>query len=210
MVRAASMKSDVKQEILATGAGIVLEKGFNHTGIQEILKASGVPKGSFYFYFKSKEAYGIELVDFYNRHILKKIHASIDKKGACSAFEKLKYFFRYAFETLAANDYKGGCPIGNLSLEMADINERFRVKLKDTINQTKQQIADLLILAKEENDLDANADVHALSQFLFSSWEGTLMLMKVMKSTEPEDAFYDMVFNRVLNGNLMQRNVNDG
>ena len=51
--------------ILAEGARIIHENGYNNTGIQEILIAAGVPKGSFYFYFKSKEDFGLQLVDFY-------------------------------------------------------------------------------------------------------------------------------------------------
>ena len=58
-------KTDTKRKILEHGARLVHMKGFNHTGIQEILEVAGVPKGSFYFYFKSKEEFGLELVDYH-------------------------------------------------------------------------------------------------------------------------------------------------
>ena len=62
------MKTDTRQKILETGARIVHRKGFNHTGIQEILEAAGVPKGSFYNYFKNKEDFGLHVIDYYVVH----------------------------------------------------------------------------------------------------------------------------------------------
>lgn len=192
------MKANTKEKILATGAEIVLKKGFNHTGIQELLNAADIPKGSFYFYFGSKEAFGIELIDYYSRFIHENVSEYIRQMGATSALEQLRLMFEWAFKVLSKNDYKGGCPIGNLSLEMADINENFRIKLSETINGTRHHISTLLEKAKADKEIDASVDIGTLSEFLFSSWEGTLLLMKVMKTTTPQDAFFDMIFNKIL------------
>jgi TetR/AcrR family transcriptional regulator, transcriptional repressor for nem operon len=192
------MKATTKEKILESGADIVLQKGFNHTGIQELLKAADIPKGSFYFYFDSKEKFGIELIDYYSRFISENMTEYIRKNGATSALEQLKLMFEWSFKVMSLNDYKGGCPIGNLSLEMADINENFRIKLNETITDTRRQIKIFLEKAKDEGTLDASADVDTLSDFLFSSWEGSLMLMKVTKTTTPQNAFFNMVFNKVL------------
>ena len=54
-----------KGKILSAGAKLVWQKGFNDTGLQEILREAGVPKGSFYYYFDSKETFGLELIDVY-------------------------------------------------------------------------------------------------------------------------------------------------
>ncbi|MBW1898902.1 MAG: TetR/AcrR family transcriptional regulator, partial [Deltaproteobacteria bacterium] len=59
------MKENIKQKILAAGASIIHRKGYNHTGIQEILQTVGVPKGSFYFYFKNKEDFGLQVIDYF-------------------------------------------------------------------------------------------------------------------------------------------------
>lgn len=136
-------KTDTREKILAVGARIVHQKGFHHTGIQEVLEAANVPKGSFYFYFRSKEAFGIELIDYYNRLISQKMADYVQEKGPASALGRLKHLFDYAFTALAANDFKGGCPIGNLSLEMADINEQFRLKLHEAIDEMKGRVATL-------------------------------------------------------------------
>jgi TetR/AcrR family transcriptional regulator, transcriptional repressor for nem operon len=191
------MKTDTREKILAAGADIILQKGFNHTGIQEILNASDVPKGSFYFYFNSKEDFGLELIDYYQ----KRIAAGIEKYGRDKPDDpvsKLRQIFEWAFEVLRENGFKGGCPIGNLSLEMADINENFRVKLQESIIRIKKRICELIDEAKQWNQIDGFLDSQMLSDFIFSSWEGTLLLMKVSKSRAPEESFLNVIFHTVL------------
>ena len=57
-------KIDIKDKILVAGARIIHRKGFNHTSIQKVLKAADVPKGSFYFYFKNKQDFGLQVLEF--------------------------------------------------------------------------------------------------------------------------------------------------
>ncbi len=56
-----------KEKILMTGADLVQHKGFKNTSIQDILKAAAIPKGSFYYYFDSKEDFGLQLIDYPTR-----------------------------------------------------------------------------------------------------------------------------------------------
>src|SRR5215467_15078216 len=57
-----SAKVTTKGALVDAGLHLMLEKGYHHTGIQEVLQAAGVPKGSFYYYFPSKEAFGREVI----------------------------------------------------------------------------------------------------------------------------------------------------
>ena len=191
------MKENTKERILSTGAEIIHKKGFNNTGIQELLKSAKIPKGSFYFYFDSKEDFGLQLVDFYRNWISENITAYVRDK-ADTALSRLWHMFDWSFKSLEKSDFKGGCPIGNLSLEMADINENFRIKLDETIRMIRGRIAEDLNRAQIENEIDENQDIESLADFLFSSWEGTLMLMKVTKSTSPKDSFFSTVFEKIL------------
>ena len=194
------MKADTKERILATGAQIIHKKGFNNTGIQELIKSANIPKGSFYFYFNSKEDFGLQLVDFYQKWISENIENFVKDKGH-TALSQLRRMFDWSFLSLEENNFQGGCPFGNLSMEMADINEKFRIKLDETIRQIRRRIAALLNKAREEKEIEESLDIEALSDFLFSSWEGTLMLMKVTQSTAPKDAFFSMIFGKILRQN---------
>ena len=63
------MRDNTRNKLIETGAAIIHLKGFNNTGIQEILEAADVPKGSFYNYFRNKEDFGLQVVDFFVEYI---------------------------------------------------------------------------------------------------------------------------------------------
>ena len=53
-----STKATTKAVLVDAETRLILEQGYHQTGIQDVLQAAGVPKGSFYYYFPSKEAFG--------------------------------------------------------------------------------------------------------------------------------------------------------
>ena len=57
------MRENARDKIIAAGVEMVAASGFNATGIDAILKAAGVPKGSFYHHFGTKENFGIEVIN---------------------------------------------------------------------------------------------------------------------------------------------------
>ena len=86
------VKEDTKQKIIEVGAQIIHQKGFHHTGIQEVIKAAGIPKGSFYFYFASKEDFGIEVIDYFrNKH--REIVTPIVSDTSLSPVKRLERLF---------------------------------------------------------------------------------------------------------------------
>jgi TetR/AcrR family transcriptional repressor of nem operon len=85
------MKADAKTRLLRTGARIVHQKGFNDAGLQEILEEAQVPKGSFYFYFKSKEDFGLQLIDYYADFFLNKADEMSDAEDG-TYLERLKRY----------------------------------------------------------------------------------------------------------------------
>ena len=125
--------NETKERLLQIGAKYVHLKGYNHTGLQEVLKEANVPKGSFYFYFKSKEEFGLAIIDVFIDFFEKSIGYSLSDKSL-SGLERIKAFIITTIGILNDNDFVGGCPIGNLSLEMGDLNENFRIKLSDAFS----------------------------------------------------------------------------
>ena len=101
------MKTDTKTRILKAGARIVHTKGYLGTGIQEIAEAAKIPKGSFYFYFKSKEEFGLALIDYYRELI----EARMDDYVRDSSFppvQRIRRFFESLVESFVRNAFKGG------------------------------------------------------------------------------------------------------
>ncbi|AFM27495.1 TetR/AcrR family transcriptional regulator [Desulfomonile tiedjei] len=190
-------KETTKFRILTEGARIIHQKGFNHTGIQEILDAAEVPKGSFYFYFKNKDDFGLQLIDFYTQFIDSMAQSQLSLTGK-SPIERLRGFFRSMMSAAEEQGFKGGCPIGNLAQEMADQNEAFRTKMQEAFRRMSRNIAQCLKEARELKQVRQSLDPQETADFLLNSWEGALLRMKAENSLEPLLVFENMVFNSLL------------
>lgn len=193
------MKSHTKASILKATADIVRVNGYHSTGIEELVTAAGIPKGSFYFYFKSKEDFGLQLIDHYTEGIISWAER-LCSDTSTPPLSKLRGFFDRSFTALERNDFKGGCPIGNLSMEMADVSESFRQKLNGAFAAIKECIFALLQEARERGEIPDHLDVGQLCEFIVAGWQGALLQAKVTKSTAPRQAFEHMVFERLLKG----------
>jgi TetR/AcrR family transcriptional repressor of nem operon len=160
------------------------ERGFNGTGLQDILDASGVPRGSFYYYFRSKEELGEAVLERHLREFLEKVDSSL--AGPPGRFlERLGALFRSAIENFRSSGCRGGCIAGNFALEVSDINERLRKRDETFFSHMERLFEKHLAPAVASGELRADVNPRNVAQFLVGSWEGALLLMKVKKSVEP-------------------------
>jgi len=190
-------KMSAKESIIRQGAIIVHSKGYNNTGLSDILNAAGVPKGSFYFYFKSKDEFGLALLDFYWEFIQSMFEKYCSDK-IIPPLKRLENFMDAYRDLFIRMGHRGGCPIGNLMQEMSDLNEDFRVKVSDIYSRMKDGMARLLEEASEREDIPDSVDPDRTAQFILNSWEGSIMHMKLAKTSEPLELFKQMVFEQIL------------
>lgn len=190
-------KKNAKLLLLEKGAEIVLQKGYNHTGIQEILKAAGIPKGSFYFYFTNKEDFGLQLIDYYARGIDMVMDNCFADKGI-SPVNRLKRFFETLIMHQKEKNFKGGCPIGNIAQEMGDINDSFGVAINSVFYRMRDKIGYCIKEAQGVGEMTDNFDPFEMADFIINSLEGALLRMKVVKSTEPLDLHCKIILEYLL------------
>ena len=152
------MKEDTKNRILEIGAEIIHLKGFNHTGIQEILNAAGVPKGSFYNYFKNKEDFGLQAIDHFVRHF-ESLAGSILEDASLSPLTRIRGILEAFIGFFRSKDFAYGCPIGNLSQEMGDLSPAFQEKLKGAMDSTVEIYARLIEEAQKAGEVSPLLDV---------------------------------------------------
>lgn len=190
-------ENNIKMNLLEKGSEIVHKKGFNHAGIQEILAAAGVPKGSFYFYFKSKEDFGLQLIDFHAGFFLTFLDQCV-QDTRLKPVERIRFFFNHFLSVLEENNFQGGCPLGNIAQEMSDQSESFRIKLMEVFEQSKRKIAECLIEAQRSGELNASLDAQEAADFIFNSWHGTLMRTKVIRNSGAYAVFNKMIFTEFL------------
>ena len=190
------MKRDTKQHLLEKGLEIFSKKGFNYTGIQEILETANVPKGSFYHYFKSKEDFGLQVIEYYMDGALTHMRAYLrDMEG--SPLTRIRRFFEDGC-SLAEPEHARGCLVGNMSQEMGGVNAAFEKKLDEKWRIMTREIAACIQAAHDSDEIHLEQDAEETAEFLLSSWQGALMRMKVARSDKPLRIFMDVAFDRLL------------
>ena len=191
------MKESAREKIIAVGVEIVAVSGFNATGIDAILKAAGVPKGSFYHHFGTKENFGIEVINLFAENYTKKLHDYLDDE-ALAPLQRIRRYLEESIERTVQDNFSKGCLIGNLGQELAAQSERFRCRLEEVFHDWLGLFAKCLHEAQQAGELNPGLDPQSLAGFLLSGWEGAILRAKVMRSPEPLKQFVTVLFTRVL------------
>lgn len=174
---------DTRQHILDTGYRIIAGKGFSGVGLNEILQTAGVPKGSFYHYFKSKELYGQALIEDYFTDYLAGIDAIFQAEGETGRQRLLRYWQRWIDSQCAeCTDQK--CLVVKLSAEVADLSDSMRISLRDGTDRIIARIAACLETGREDGSLPA-LDAVITAKMLYQVWLGASLLAKLHRSSEP-------------------------
>ncbi len=169
-------------------------QGFNATGISDIVKAAGVPKGSFYNHFSSKEESALEALNRYGASLRFEMLAAPDSPP----LDRLRAHFEFLSRDTVENGFVRGCLVGNFGAEVADHNEEIRAAVKRGFDGWTARIRQVLAEAQEAGDLDGDLDIEATALFILSAWEGTLIAARADKSASAVDAFFRTVFGVLL------------
>jgi len=190
-------KQDTKQALLEVGMDMMLERGYTNTGIQEVLTALSIPKGSFYHYFESKEAYAIEIIRHYDADFSVSLMRVL-RNPEQSPIDRLRAFCADSKTNFAAQHCRKGCLVGNLSQEMADQSESLRQELSRVMGKWCDIFAACIDEGQKIGDITNSRTARELAEFFLSSWGGAMMWSKTLKSVGPIDIFIDLIFQDVL------------
>lgn len=184
---------DTRELLLRAGLEVLTEKGFSATGIDEVLGRVGVPKGSFYHYFDSKEAFGLELIQRYGDFFAHKLDRHL-RNTALSPLGRLHAFIDDAKAGMARFGYRRGCLIGNLGQEMGALPESFRTRLQETFKDWQRRFASCLAEAQEAGELARDVDTRQVAAYFWIGWEGAVLRAKLEQSPAPLDLFAGFFF----------------
>ena len=186
-------KDHKRTAILDAGADLMLRKGYHGTGIQEIVDAVGVPKGSFYNYFRSKEDFALTAMEHTSRNHISGFEAALTD-GSRSPRQRIIDQYRSmvaAYET--SQSYTTGCFVGNLCQELADTNTGVAEKAEYLFRIYTTALARCIRSAQDAREIDRHADPDRLAEAIFNSWEGAILRMKSSRSIQPLNAFLGML-----------------
>jgi TetR/AcrR family transcriptional repressor of nem operon len=179
-----STTNDTRQHILDTGQAIIGGKGFSAVGLNEILQAAGIPKGSFYHYFGSKEAFGEALLESYFTGFFATLDALFNRPGL-SAAERLMNYVTYWFETQASCDPKGRCLAVKLAAEVSDLSEAMRAVLEQGTDRTIGRLAGMIEEGIADGSLPEHLNARAMAATLYQLWLGASVCAKIARDGAP-------------------------
>ncbi|MFW6206543.1 MAG: TetR family transcriptional regulator C-terminal domain-containing protein [Gemmatimonadota bacterium] len=186
---------ETKQRLLDVGMGLLLKHGYADLGIQRVLSAADVPKGSFYHHFESKEDFALQIVDQY----MDEVHAGLDEclgDESSPPLERVRGFFEATVEKYRDEGLMG-CLLGGLGQELSGVSETFRHKLEDCLSQIADRVAGCLEEARARGELPPERDPTEMAHVLVDCWEGAALRSRMRRDPRPLESMLDFYFGSV-------------
>jgi TetR/AcrR family transcriptional regulator, transcriptional repressor for nem operon len=194
------MAQDTREILLEVGNTLFMERGYAGTGLQDILRGAGVPKGSFYHHFGSKEEFGLQLVERFAAVGLAELERRLAEE-TLPHLQRLRRFFEAAVEGLGQQGCcRGGCLMGTLGHELANVSEPIRQRVTALFRRWQGRIEGCLRSAQEAGELPGESDPAQLAAYCLLAWEGALQQMKIQRDTAPLRVFLAVTFGPLLAG----------
>jgi TetR/AcrR family transcriptional regulator, transcriptional repressor for nem operon len=181
-----------KQKLLEAGMTMLLQRGYHDLGIQAVLDETGVPRGSFYHHFESKEDFALQVVDLY----MDGVHAGLDaclSDVARPPFDRIRGFFDATQEKYRTEGYLG-CLLGGLGQELSGVSESFARKIEGCFEAIASRMAGCLEEARRRGELPPDTDPHELAELLVDCWEGAALRTRLRRDPAPLKAMLDFYF----------------
>jgi TetR/AcrR family transcriptional repressor of nem operon len=188
-------RSSNREQIVEAGLKCLVEKGFNAVGVQDITDTAGVPKGSFYNHFESKEALGVEIVERYGANQTRR---EILTDPSVPPLQRLRRHFDRISALFAESHFKRNCILGGFSAELANQSETIRESLRKLYGQWTKDIEATIAEAQAKGEIANKTKASDLAAFLLDSYEGALLRARVERSRKPFDRFMKFAFGQLL------------
>ncbi|ABA87696.1 transcriptional regulator, TetR family [Syntrophotalea carbinolica DSM 2380] len=190
-------KRDTREHILRIGMDLMARQGYGATGIGAILSRAEVPKGSFYHYFPSKEAFGLAIIDRFAHRYEEKLLAFL-RDDKLAPLERIRAYLDAIAQRLDNGGCDRGCLAGNLGQELAACNQTFRRRLQHLFDSWQEHLANCLAAAQAHGHMSADISSSQLAGVVLNGLEGAILRAKVQCSAEPVREFIDVLFSRLL------------
>jgi len=189
------MTHTTKQRLIDTGLPMLLQHGYNDLGIQALLAATGIPKGSFYHHFTDKEDFALQVVDAY----IARVHEGLDdclRDEGRPPLARVRRFFEMTQQQYRDEGYMG-CLLGGLGQELSGVSEVFRRKIEWCFSSIAERMAACLEEARHRGDIPAGCDVREMADLLVDCWEGAALRSRLRRNPQSLTAMLDFYIRAV-------------
>ncbi|ACN14125.1 transcriptional regulator (TetR-family protein) [Desulforapulum autotrophicum HRM2] len=178
-------KTDTRIKLIETGLTLFAKNGYNGTGIKEIVDGADVPKGSFYNYFRSKEAFTVEIIRHYSQALSNMWDASLASGPSDDPHGALRNSFEMIVGLQEGAGVKSGCLIGNLAAEISEASDLCRQEMHRSTTAWKDRVSFYIEQGQAGGSIRNDISSRTLTEFIWNAWEGALLNMKIANSTDP-------------------------
>ncbi len=189
-----TLKHDIKTDyLLDKGMELLWCKGYNATSVNDIVKVAEIPKGSFYFYFESKEDFAVKAIEkYFDMHFAPSRKILLDKSK--SPLKRLLEFHEFRYNVLKDDlDCKMGCMACNLGNEMSEHSESIRLAILKKEEGVLSLITEVIQEAQDIGEINTAVKASDLAAFIEDAGKGSMTTMKEMKSSYPIDNFMNII-----------------
>ncbi len=190
-------KPSHREKILTEGLRVVQARGFEGASVRDIVRAAGVPQGSFTNHFASKEAFCLEVLDLYFEGVHAMIRRTL-RNDSLPPLKRLRAFVDAQIKYLNRIGWRNGCLIGNFSAEASEHSEIIRKRIVEIFEEMRQSVAYCLRAAAKIGELPRKTECDELAGFLVASLQGAILQSKAERSSVPVERFKHLIFSTLL------------
>lgn len=191
-------ENGTKAALIRSGVEMMTTYGYVSSNIESILKQVGVPKGSFYYYFKSKEEFGLTIIASYDSFFAHKLDKHLTNMSINSPLARIHAFYEDAKKGMEKYDFNRGCLIGELIQEESLLPGGYALLLEQILQSWQTKIENCLLLAQQSGEINTHTDCKALAAFFWIGWEGAVTRSKLVKNSTPLDLFIELFLNKII------------
>jgi TetR/AcrR family transcriptional repressor of nem operon len=188
-------RPNTREQIVKAGLRCLLERGYNGVGVQDITAAAGVPKGSFYNHFDSKEALGAEIVERYGAGSTRR---EILTDTSVAPLDRLRRHFERLNVIFTDAKFERGCILGNFSAELSGQSDLIRASLGDLYGRWTGDLENVIRDAQKRGDVTNKTSAADIAAFLLDAYEGALLRARVERTSRPFERFMQLAFGQIL------------
>ncbi len=188
---------NVRERLLEAGVRTFSRSGFNGCSVQDITDAAGVPKGSFYNHFESKEALGAAALEHYwSDGACDRLRILRDANG--SPCQRLRRYFEQVAADMAEIGFTCGCLIGNMAAELSDHSPIISAQISAIFAGWSRRVSECIQEAQAAGEITTQGDPELLATFVLNAWEGAMLRARIEKTDRPLRQYIDVLFTQLL------------
>jgi len=185
------MTKHSKEAIISKGIELIRKNGYYGTGVQQVLKACHIPKGSFYHYFGSKKEFALQAIEKYAADTIQNLRV-IHEDEHSGAQEKLRRFFTDQLNFYRAQNYEMTCLMSIISFEVASVDADLSEKIRQKFDELKRLVANIVKQGQQEGEINPDLSPEKVAGYLIDGFNGALITMKYEQSSRGIEQFLDV------------------